>query len=137
MISPAISVLFLSARISKATRAVLAVAVAGLATLTAHADTLTLSPTYQAAGTNTDGSKYTGTVSIKVISETTYAVEWKTGGTVIKGFGMRQGDTLAATYMLEGQPGLVIYKVKEGGTLSGTWAIKGSNGTGTEVLTPR
>jgi hypothetical protein len=54
-----------------------------------------------------------------------------------QGFGMRQGDVLSATYMLDGQPGLVIYKVQDGGTFAGTWAIKGANGTGTEMLTPR
>ena len=41
------------------------------------------------------------------------------------------------TYMLEGQPGLIIYKVQPDGTLAGTWAIKGESGTGSEVLTPR
>jgi hypothetical protein len=137
MISPAISALHLSSRISKAARAVLAAAAWGLATISAQADTLTLAPIYKAAGRNADGSSYAGTVTIKVISETTYTVEWKTGDSVIKGFGMRQGDTLAATYMMQGQPGLVIYKVQAGGTMSGTWAIRGLDGTGTEVLTPR
>ena len=118
-------------------RALLALIALGLATLSAQADTLTLASSYKAAGKNPDGSAYTGTVTLKVISDTTYTIEWKIGDSVLKGFGMRQGDTLAATYMLDGQPGLVMYKVQQGGTLSGTWAIKGESGSGSEVLTPR
>ncbi len=123
--------------ISRLCRAVLAVIAFGLVTIAAQADSLTLAPSYKAAGKNPDGSAYTGTVTIKVISDTTYTIEWKIGSSVLKGFGMRQGDTLAATYMLDGQPGLVMYKVQEGGTLSGTWAIKGESGSGSETLTPK
>ena len=104
--------------------------------VSAHADTLTLAPTYKAVGKNGDGSSYTGTVSIKILSNTTYAIEWKMDGSVVKGFGMRMDDTLSATYMLEGQPGLIIYKVQSDGTMIGTWAIKGQSGTGSETLTP-
>lgn len=118
-------------------RAVLAVIALGFVGISAGADSLTLAPSYKAAGKNPDGSAYTGTVTIKIISDTTYTVEWKIGDSVLKGFGMRQGDTLAATYMLDGQPGLVVYKVQQGGTLNGTWAIKGESGSGSEVLTPR
>lgn len=108
-----------------------------LATISAQADTLTLAPSYKATGKNADGSSYTGTVTVKIISDTTYTMEWKIDGSVLKGFGMRMGDTLSATYMLEGQPGLIIYKVQNDGTWVGTWAIKGESGTGSEVLTPR
>src|ERR1700757_1767393 len=89
---------------SRLCQAVLAVIAFGLVTLSAQADSLPLAPSYKAAGKNPDGSAYTGTVTIKVISDTTYTVEWKIGESVLKGFGMRQGDTLAATYMLDGQP---------------------------------
>jgi hypothetical protein len=118
-------------------RAVLAVVALCLVTLSARAETLTLASSYKATGKNGDGSSYTGTVTVKVISDTTYTIEWKVGDTVTKGFGMRMGDTLSATYTLDGQPGLIIYKVQDDGTLSGIWAIKGESGTGSEVLTPR
>jgi hypothetical protein len=49
---------------------------------------------------------------------------------------MRMNDALAATYAINGEPGLVIYKV-EGDGLDGLWAIRGHNGNGTEHLTPR
>jgi hypothetical protein len=35
----------------------------------AHAETLTLHSTYDCSGTNPDGSKYTGTATVKVISD--------------------------------------------------------------------
>jgi hypothetical protein len=34
---------------------------------------------------------------------------------VFKGFGMRMNDSLAATYMIGGDPGLIIYKVDDSG----------------------
>lgn len=103
----------------------------------AAGEKLLLAPTYDDAGTNPNGSRYTGVVNIEVISDTTFSIRWKIGGDTINGFGMRMNDTLAATYLLNGQPGLVIYKVGEGGVLSGLWSIRGQNGSGTETLTPR
>jgi len=103
----------------------------------ADTDTLHLSSSYKAVGKNPDGSSYTGTVTVKIISDTTYTIEWKTGDSVTKGFGMRMNDTLSATYMLNGQPGLVIYKLQSDGSLAGIWAIKGESGNGSEILTPQ
>src|SRR5579862_1207210 len=87
-----------------------------LLVISAHADVLRLAASYKAVGKNTDGSPYTGTVSIKIISDTTFSIEWKIGDSVTKGFGMRMNDSLSATYMLEGEPGLVIYKVQSDGS---------------------
>jgi len=103
----------------------------------ALADTLKLASTYDEVGTNADGSKYTGTATVDVISDTTFAIKWKIGSTVYSGFGMRRGDTLAATYQVNGQPGLILYTVGEGGVLTGNWSIRGENGSGTDRLTPR
>jgi hypothetical protein len=105
--------------------------------LPANAETLTLSSTYGVAGTNPDGSKYTGTAAVKVISDATFTIQWTIGSSVYTGFGMRMNDALAATYMINGDPGLVIYKVGANGRLDGLWAIRGHNGDGTELLTPR
>ena len=103
----------------------------------ASADMLKLASTYDETGTNADGSKYTGTATVEVISDTTFNIKWKIGSTVYSGFGMRRGDTLAATYMVNGQPGLIMYTVGEGGVLVGNWSIRGENGNGTDRLTPR
>jgi hypothetical protein len=78
----------------------------------ANAETLTLSSTYSVAGTNPDGSKYTGTAAVKVVSDATFTIKWTVGSSVYTGFGMRMNDALAATYMIDGEPGLVIYKVE-------------------------
>jgi hypothetical protein len=107
-----------------------------LLAIPASADTMTLASHYKANGTNPSGSTYTGTVDISVISDTTFNIVWKIEGVVYKGFGMRMNDTISATYMLDGEPGLVIYKAGSGGTFSGLWAVKGENGSGTETLTP-
>jgi len=108
-----------------------------LLVISAHAEVLQLASSYKAVGKNGDGSDYTGTVSVKVISDTTFSIEWKIGGSVTKGFGMRMNDTLSATYMLNGQPGLIIYKVQNDGSMSGIWAIRGLSGNGSETLTPK
>lgn len=101
----------------------------------ASAESLTLAPKYDAVGTNPDGSQYHGAVTVQILSDTTFAIQWTINGTVYKGFGMRRNDALAATYTIDGEPGLVIYKV-DGNGLDGLWAIRGENGNGTEHLTP-
>jgi hypothetical protein len=108
-----------------------------LVAIAARADTLTLAPKYDVVGTNPNGSKYTGTVTIEVISDTTFTIRWDIGNSVFKGFGMRMNDSLAATYVIGGDPGLIIYKVEDGGVLSGLWSVRGHNGSGTERLTPQ
>ena len=100
------------------------------------ADSMTLASRYDVAGTNPDGSKYSGTASVKVISDTTFTIKWDIAGSVYEGFGMRLNDTLSATYTIDGEPGLVMYKVGGDG-INGLWAIRGHNGGGTEHLTPR
>jgi hypothetical protein len=103
----------------------------------AGAETPQLHSTYDVVGTNPNGSKYAGTVDVKVISDATFAIRWTIGGSTINGFGMRMNDAVTATYTISGQPGLVIYEVAKDGTLSGLWAIRGQDGNGTERLTPR
>ena len=117
-------------------RTICAVALLGLAT-PAAAETLKLASTYDEVGTNADGSKYTGTATVQIISDTTFAIQWKIGSTTYSGFGMRRDDNIAATYTVNGQPGLIVYKVGENGVLNGLWAIRGQNCNGTDRLTPR
>jgi hypothetical protein len=105
------------------------------AALPARAEPLSLASSYEANGTNPDGSKYSGTASVKVISDSTYTIIWKIAGSTYEGFGMRLNDSLAATYMINGEPGLVIYKL-DGDGLTGAWAVRGHDGVGTEHLRP-
>jgi hypothetical protein len=106
-----------------------------VAALPAHAEPLNLAPRYEASGSNPDGSKYTGAVTVKVISDSTFNITWKIAGSTYEGFGMRLNDSLAATYMINGEPGLVIYKL-DGDGLTGAWAVRGHDGVGTEHLRP-
>jgi hypothetical protein len=101
----------------------------------ARAEPLHLASHYEASGNNPDGSKYTGNADVTVISDTTFSIVWKIEGQRYEGFGMRLNDALAATYMINGEPGLVIYKV-DGNGLTGAWAIRGHDGVGTEHLRP-
>jgi hypothetical protein len=103
--------------------------------LSAHAESLTLSNSYKATGTNPDGSAYEGKVTVKLLSDTTFEIKWTIGSSTYDGFGMRRNDALAATYMIDGEPGLVVYRV-DGNGLDGLWAVKGRDGNGTEHLTP-
>ncbi|MCY1664578.1 hypothetical protein [Rhizobium sp. SL86] len=89
---------------------------------------------YDVSGTNLDGSKYSGTARIKLTSETTCSIEWKTGSTESVGICMLHEDAFAAGYVLGDSVGLVIYQVKRGGVLDGVWTISGEDGAGTEVL---
>jgi hypothetical protein len=91
---------------------------------------------YTSAGTNLDGSPYTGTVEITLTSETTCTIHWVTGSTESDGICSRNGDAFAAAYILQDAVGLIVYKVGEDGTLDGLWTIAAKEGNGTEVLTP-
>ena len=104
--------------------------------LPASAETLTLASKYDVVGTNPDGSKYKGTADVDVISNSTFKIKWSIGTSTIEGFGMRMNNSLAATYEINGEAGLVIYRL-DGNGFDGLWAIRGHNGSGTEHLTPR
>jgi len=101
----------------------------------AEPDVLTLASKYEATGANPDGSKYKGTVRVNVISHSTFTIKWSIGNSTYEGFGMRMNDSLAATYVIDGEPGLVMYKV-DGDGLSGIWAVRGHEKVGTEHLRP-
>lgn len=92
---------------------------------------------YTVAGTNLDGSTYKGEATITLTSETTCVIEWQTGGTSSEGICMRNGDAFSAGYVLNDDVGLVVYRVKENGTLDGLWTLAGKEGSGTEVLSPK
>lgn len=92
---------------------------------------------YSVAGTNFDGTPYTGTAEITLTSETTCVIEWTTGPTASQGICMRNDSAFAAGYVLGDEIGLVVYKVMPDGSLHGLWTIAGKEGNGTEVLTPQ
>ena len=91
---------------------------------------------YSVAGTNLNGTTYNGEADIALTSETTCTIKWVTGSTESTGICARNDDSFAAGYVLGDAVGLVIYKVKEDGSLDGLWTIAGKEGNGTEKLTP-
>ena len=103
----------------------------------AETGSLRLAQHYSVTGTNADGSRYSGVADVDIISHTTFSIVWHIGSGTQNGFGMRMNNTLSATYLLNGQPGLVIYRAQGDGRFTGTWAIRGESGYGTESLSPR
>lgn len=92
--------------------------------------------TYAVAGTNINGSPYTGEAVITLTSDTTCQIEWITGGTSSFGICMRYDNAFATGYQQGDAVGLGIYLVMEDGSLNGTWTVAGQEGSGTEVLSP-
>ena len=93
--------------------------------------------TYNVYGTNPDGSSYSGEATITLASDTTCIIEWETGGTTSEGICMLFDDTFAASYILDDEIGLAVYRVKADSVLEGAWTVTGQDGAGTEVLTLR
>ncbi|PJZ24602.1 fibronectin-binding protein [Leptospira hartskeerlii] len=92
------------------------------------AQTLNVYGTYKVTGTNPNGSKYKGSVTITLNEDGSYNFEWSVGNS-FSGTGTLSGSTLTVDW---GDTYPVIYTVKNGGNrLEGTWG----NGTGTEILT--
>src|SRR5271154_5478316 len=89
----------------------------GLFALASVADAADVGGHYKVAGTNKDGSKYSGTADITVSSNSTCRIVWHSGDTHSSGNCMRVNGTLVAGYVLEGSVGLVAYTIKDDGTL--------------------
>jgi hypothetical protein len=105
---------------------------AGFATAAMAVD---IGGTYEVRGTNPNGSKYKGTAEIEITSSTTCRITWKVG-TDSSGICMRNGIALAAGYVLGDKVGLVIYEIRDDGTLDGIWTVADEDGSGTELLIP-
>ena len=107
-----------------------------LAVMAAPAGAQSIGGTYDAEGTNLDGSPYRGTATITLTSSTTCEIKWTTGGTTSQGICMRNGSSFAASYVMGDAIGLVIYRINSDGTLEGLWTVAGEDGVGTEKLIP-
>jgi len=109
--------------------ALLALAVAPAAPAVAQPD---LSGVYQTAGTNPDGSAYSGETEISRNGEA-YRVVQHVGGTA-EGTGIVSGDVLAVSFPEAGW--VAAYEIQPDGTLEGVWAQTGGSALGRERLTP-
>jgi len=111
-------------------------AASGLLACASFAQAADVGGHYTVQGTNFDGSKYSGEADITVSSNTTCRIVWKTGETTSKGICMRVNDVLVAAYGLNGEIGLVAYRILDNGVLDGVWTMADKDGAGTDVLTP-
>lgn len=89
---------------------------------------------YDITGTNTAGQAYDGKLAVKK-SGAGYTFSWNAGST-FEGFGIRQGDTVAAGFG-GNKCGFVSYELKPGGSLEGKWGGYGSKSVGTETAKKR
>ena len=92
---------------------------------------------YDVLGKNPDGSEYKGTAVIQVTTENTRRITWQTGSSTSSGICMRNGNAFAAGYQLGTAVGLIIYELKDDGSMVGNWTIADQAGVGSEVLTPQ
>ena len=93
--------------------------------------------TYTVEGTNLNGSPYSGTAEVTLLSDTTCQIVWHTGSTESWGHCMKVGDYVSAGYIMGEAIGIIMYLVNEDGSLDGYWTISGQDGSGTEKLTPQ
>ena len=91
--------------------------------------------TYRAAGKSFDGSTYAGTAEI-ITGDNTCKINWKIGRETWRGICMRSGSVFAASYRFGNTSGLLIYEIKDDGSLEGTWTLADKPGVGTETLKP-
>lgn len=89
-----------------------------------------LEGSYDITGSNPDGSSYTGKLSVTKQGGG-YTFSWD-AGTVSKGFGVRDGNTVAVG-IGGSQCAFVSYRVGTDGTLDGRWGSPGSTTVGTEI----
>ena len=109
-----------------------------LATLLAGAaQAQTVGGVYTVAGTNPNGTTYSGTAEITPSSGATCRITWQTGSTTSEGLCMLANKALAAFYKLGDDFGLVVYELQPDGALKGYWTIADKDGVGGEILTPK
>lgn len=91
---------------------------------------------YRVLGKNFDGSKYSGKAEIIVTSRNTCRINWYIGSNVWRGICMRNRNAFSASYKLGQAIGLVIYEIKDDGSMVGLWTLADKTGVGKEVLVP-
>jgi hypothetical protein len=93
-----------------------------------------LGGTYALAGTNADGSTYTGSVTIK-LTGATYVVDWSLPGLHFTGRGVRFGDTLVVAYAEDRRPQVWAYCLAAP-VQAGLTADGGATAVTPEVIVP-
>jgi hypothetical protein len=89
-------------------------------------DTADISGYYACKGVEAGGKSYSG-VALIVKKSDVYLIQWVVGGgSTFSGVAIRQGDTLAASWAMPAERGIIrgvnLYKIESGPRLSGRWA---------------
>jgi hypothetical protein len=109
--------------------AVLAISPAALAELAGQ---------YVIRGKNPSGQAYKGQAVVKP-ARGVYHVVWKIGNSRHVGTGILKDDLFSVVYKAAGnkaRPGLVVYEVRDDGSLIGVWVGLGQREMGNERWTP-
>ncbi|MEW4455302.1 hypothetical protein AB1L30_21715 [Bremerella sp. JC817] len=110
-----------------------------LATSTADAAPADLSGMYRCQGTSDQGTPYSGVVEIKQVRKG-YQLTWTVDKTKYAGIGFIHDGYLSVAWTVKTVNGtaigVLLYKVKEDGTLEGKWTDPSLNGVYDETLTP-
>jgi hypothetical protein len=94
---------------------------------------------YSCKGVEAGGKAYSGVAVITKKNEV-YVVQWMVGGgSTFSGVGIRQGDTLSASWALPAERGIIrgvnVYRIEAGPRLVGRWAsVPGPGVVQTETL---
>ncbi len=121
--------------------AIAAICAVTLAVTTAYAEAAPpdLSGTYRCVGTSDQGTKYTGQVQIKKVRKG-YQITWVVGKTKYSGIGFVDEDRFSVAWTVKTPNGtaigVVLYKIKENGSLEGKWTDPSLNGVYDETLVP-
>ena len=95
---------------------------------------------YSCKGVEAGGKSYSG-VAVIAKKNDVYLVQWMVGGgSTFSGVGIRQGDTLSASWALPAERGIIrginVYRIETGPRLVGRWAsVPGPGIVQTETLT--
>ena len=81
---------------------------------------------YSCKGVEAGGKAYSG-IAVIVKKNDVYLVQWMVGsGSTFTGVAIRQGDTLAASWAMPGERGIIrgvnLYRIESGPRLTGRWA---------------
>lgn len=95
-----------------------------------------LGPRYAVDGTNPDGSKYRGTVTVRYEQKSDrYRVTWTVGNDTIQGNGRLSQHEGAFEVTYNG--GIAVYALQERGIWDGIWGKNLNNLNGKEVWRPQ
>lgn len=109
---------------------------------TAGAAERDVSGTYDAVGKYPDGSPYTGIVEIRPARDNTCTITWQLGPDFASGVCVRNGGILGASWVFNNKVAVIVFEIKDDGSMVGLWTIADDSSSGTagswpEVLTPK